>query len=473
MEAQSSEKEIITKRKKLYAVLDIETTGGKFNEEGITEIAIYKFDGHKVVDQFISLINPEQPIQPFVVKLTGINNNMLTSAPKFYEVAKRIVEITSDCTLVAHNADFDYRILRTEFRRLGFEYERSSICTVELAQQLLPGQISYSLGKLSRSLGIPIADRHRASGDAQATVKLFKLLLDKDSRKNILKKMVKSSSGYSVNSKKLLQMLEEVPSITGVYYFYDKEGEIIYIGKSKNIKKQINKHFTSDSTKAKLLQREVESITYEATGNELFAILKENEEVKINRPKFNIHNLSQRLFNFALYSFTDEKGYVNLYLDKIDDEKEPITTFVNYAQGNNFITKATADFKLCSSLINKSKRKGECLNYSVQNCDGACIEEETPEAYNSKIEQLLEKISFKNKDVVLIDKGRQIDEKSVVLIEDGLLKGIGYFQLNHQIKSIESVRSIITPMEHDVRRQHLLQNYLRKNKKLKMLQFNV
>jgi DNA polymerase-3 subunit epsilon len=170
----------------LYAILDIETTGGQFNEEGITEIAIYKFDGHEVIDQFISLVNPEKPIQPFVVKLTGINNAMLRSAPKFYEIAKRIIEITQDCILVAHNTSFDYRILRTEFNRLGYDYVKPTLCTVELSQKLIPGQASYSLGKLVRSLGIPVTDRHRASGDAMATVKLFKMILAKDVEKESL-----------------------------------------------------------------------------------------------------------------------------------------------------------------------------------------------------------------------------------------------------------------------------------------------
>ncbi|GAL77574.1 DNA polymerase III epsilon subunit [Algibacter lectus] len=175
----------------MYAIVDIETTGGKFNEEGITEIAIYKFDGHEVVDQFISLVNPEREIQPFVVNLTGINSKMLRDAPKFYEVAKRIIEITEDCILVAHNAQFDYRILGTEFRRLGYDYKRKTLCTVELSKDLIPDQASYSLGKLVRSLGIPVTDRHRASGDALATVKLFKLLLAKDTSKNIIQQSVK------------------------------------------------------------------------------------------------------------------------------------------------------------------------------------------------------------------------------------------------------------------------------------------
>ena len=185
----------------MYAVVDVETTGGKYNEEGITEIAIFKYDGNKIVDQFISLINPERPIQPFVVQLTGINENMLRNAPKFYEVAKRIVEITEDCTLVAHNASFDYRMLSTEFNRLGFTFERATLCTVAFAKKLIPEQASYKLGRLVRSLGIPLSDRHRAAGDARATVKLLKLLLDKDVEKEIIKEVLRSKEADQVKRK--------------------------------------------------------------------------------------------------------------------------------------------------------------------------------------------------------------------------------------------------------------------------------
>ena len=223
----------------MYAILDIETTGGKYNEEGITEIAIYKYDGHQVVDQFISLINPERDIQPFVVNLTGINSSMLRNAPKFYEVAKRIVEITEDCILVAHNAQFDYRILVTEFSRLGFDFVRETLCTVELSKMLIPNQASYSLGKLVRSLGIPVADRHRASGDAFATVKLFQMLLDKDSSKKIIQESIKMRPKLQLEPRHI-DIIEELPSATGVYYIHKNDGEIIYIGKSNNIKKRIN-----------------------------------------------------------------------------------------------------------------------------------------------------------------------------------------------------------------------------------------
>lgn len=240
----------------MYAILDIETTGGQFNEEGITEIAIYKFDGHEIVDQFISLINPEIPIQPFVVKLTGINNAMLKSAPKFYEVAKRIIEITNDCVLVAHNTAFDYRILRTEFKRLGFDFNKQTLCTVELSQKLLPEQPSHSLGKLVRALGIPIADRHRASGDALATLKLFQLLLAKDTEKSIVQELIKTEVLKGITPK-LFSIIESVTSNTGVYYIHNEEGKILYIGKSKNIKKRINQHFTGTDKKSVKIQSQV------------------------------------------------------------------------------------------------------------------------------------------------------------------------------------------------------------------------
>ena len=270
----------------MYAILDIETTGGQFNEEGITEIAIYKFDGHEIVDQFISLVNPEIPIQPFVVKLTGINNAMLRSAPKFFEVAKRIIEMTNDCVLVAHNADFDYRILRTEFRRLGYDFNVKTLCTVELSKKLLPEQPSHSLGKLVRALGIPMADRHRASGDAMATVKLFKMLLDKDLNKEIVKEHIKFEIQKGI-APKLMDIIESVPSRTGVYYIHNEQGKLVYIGKSRNIKKRINQHFTGTTTKCRKIQSDVFTVTYDETGSELIALLKESEEIKINKPMYN------------------------------------------------------------------------------------------------------------------------------------------------------------------------------------------
>lgn len=451
----------------MYAILDIETTGGKYNEEGITEIAIYKYDGHDIVDQFISLINPEREIQPFVVNLTGINSGMLRNAPKFYEIAKRVVEITEDCILVAHNAQFDYRILCTEFRRLGFEYERPSLCTVELAKDLIPNQESYSLGKLVRSLGIPVADRHRAAGDAMATVKLFKMLLDKDSTKSIIQTSIRLNPKHQLEPKHI-KIIEQIPAVTGVYYIHKTDGEIIYIGKSNNIKKRINQHFTNTNPKSKKIQMQVAAVTYEATGSELVALLKENEEIKRNNPIYN-RALRRKVFTHALYSFVDEHGYINLKIDIADGRKNPITTFANRQSGKLFMFHMVEVYQLCQKLAGLYNTKSSCFKYDIKECAGACIQQEAPEYYNKRVEALINKNSYKNKSMVIIDKGRAIDERSAILIENGVFRGLGFFNLNYQINNIDVLESIITPMENNRDTQHIIQSYLRKRKDLKIV----
>jgi DNA polymerase-3 subunit epsilon len=451
----------------LYAILDIETTGGKYNEEGITEIAIYKFDGHTITDQFISLVNPEIPIQPFVVNLTGINNEMLRQAPKFYEVAKRIVEITEDTIIVAHNASFDYRILQTEFNRLGFEFERQTLCTVELSKKLLPDVKSYSLGKLVRELGIPMSDRHRASGDAKATVTLFKLLLSKDTRKEIISNTIRLEPKKQIDSK-LLRIIEKIPGETGVYYMHKEDGTIIYIGKSRNLKRRIIQHFTSDNRKSKRIQDDVYSVSFEKTGSDLIAQLKENEEIKINKPIYN-RALRKTLYQNQLISFMDDEGYINLKIEKADARKTPITTFTNYQQAKNSLFKITEVYGLCQKLTGLYQTKTACFSYSIKECAGACIGEESPENYNSKVEDFLRKNSFENQSLLIIDRGRDVEERSVVHIENGIFKGIAFYNLNYQLTNSEILKSLITPMSNNKDAQHIIQSYLRRNKVLKVI----
>lgn len=373
----------------MYSILDIETTGGKYDEEGITEIAIHKFDGHRVVDQFISLVNPEKEIQPFVVKLTGINSKMLRTAPKFHEVAKRIVEITQDTVLVAHNAQFDYRILRTEFRRLGFNFERKTLCTVDLSKRLIPEAESHSLGKLVRSLGIPVSDRHRANGDALATLKLFKLLLSRDSDKSIIKDVIRAESLGELTARQL-DIVDEMPLETGVYYMYNKYGDLIFLSHSTNIKKRVNQHFTNSGSWARSIQKETRKVTFEITGSELVARLKAEEERQLNKPKYNASEDKQM-------NFQDKQRVVQGFYQEID-------------------------------LANNS--------------------------------------------VLLIDKGRDVGERSAVLLKNGIFKGLGFYNLNHQINNIHILEKIITPMEGSPATGRIISTYLQQKRVLKVIELN-
>ncbi len=453
----------------MYCILDIETTGGQFNEEGITEIAIYKYDGHEVVDQFISLVNPEKEIQPFVVKLTGINNAMLRSAPKFYEVAKRIIEITQDCIVVAHNSSFDYHILRTEFTRLGYDFIRPTLCTVELSKKLIPGMESYSLGKLVRALGIPVTDRHRASGDALATVKLFKLLLSKDTEKEILISSIKAEIKSGLTPK-LLDIVESLPYKTGIYYIHNEKGDLVYIGKSKNIKKRVNQHFTGKTNKCKKIQLEVFAVTYEETGSELIALLKESEEIKINKP---IYNRAQRksIFQYALYEVLDDNGYLNLRLQKADGRKKEITAFTTLQEGKNALFRITEKYNLCQKLNGLYETQNGCFQHKIKECNGACLGIESPEEYNQRVEDFINEMTFENNNMIIIDRGRKVDERSAVLIENGIYKGYCFYDLNYQITNVEVLKNIIIPMQNNRDTRTIIQSYLRKNKVLKVMKF--
>ena len=351
----------------MYAILDIETTGGKFNEEGITEIAIYKFDGHTTIDQFISLVNPEKPIQEFVVKLTGISNKMLKNAPKFYEIAKRILEITSDCILVAHNTSFDYRILCTEFDRLGYRFNRNTLCTVELSQKLIINQPSYSLGKLIKSLGIPMSDRHRASGDALATVQLFKLLLEKDLNKTIIQGSIRYFD-RRVQKEKLKVLIDETPVIQGVFYIHDINGKVIYLGKGKNIKREVNKLFLKVTKRALKIQERVETISFDKTGNDLFTSLKYNLQLDALSPKYNIreqHKLIAKNFNNDDFIIIDKGRTIDEHAIVLVENNEVFGygfTNLNYQKNKLDILKS-----ILTPINNKIKTKNIIKNYLNKN----------------------------------------------------------------------------------------------------------
>ena len=305
----------------MYTIVDLETTGGKFNEESIIEVAAYRFDGVAITDQFISLVNPQRDIHPFVEKLTGINSKMVKTAPKFHEVAKRIIEITSDSILVAHNAQFDYRILQLEFKRLGFEFSMKSLCTVILSQELLPEQESYKLGRLSRSLGIPLKERHRASGDALATVELLKILIEKDINQNIIKKSIVEFPGESISSI-FRKTIEDLENTIGVFYIYNKNRKLIYVDYGKDIKNKVIKLFTSKKFIPKYVQNNFKSIKVHKTGSIHIAILKAIQEIKSLKPKIN-KNIDPKLFYKIDIPkiINDKKNFIITFSGKNEDEK--------------------------------------------------------------------------------------------------------------------------------------------------------
>jgi len=284
----------------MYAILDIETTGLSPANEKIIEIAVFIHDGTKVTEEFHTLINPEKNIPYNITRLTGITNEMVEDAPKFWQVAKDLVLLTEGKSIVAHNASFDYNFIRTEFKNLGYSYKRERLCTVKLSRKIIPHHRSYSLGKLCTDLNIKIDGRHRAAGDAYATVLLFEHLL---SLSPTLGK-ADSSKFYNISA----DVIKNLPEKTGVYYFHNANGDVIYVGKSKNIKTRVFSHFNNEnSERAQRMVDEIHEISYELTGSELVALLLESQEIKIHKTKYN-RKQRRVTSHYGIYKFTNEHG---------------------------------------------------------------------------------------------------------------------------------------------------------------------
>ena len=394
---------------------------------------------------------------------------MLRNAPKFHEVAKRILEITEDTIFVAHNTSFDYRILKTEYSRLGYNFKRNTLCTLELSKKLILDMNSYSLGKLTKQLGIPLTQRHRASGDALATVKLFKLLLDKDLEKNIIIDNIKNTSKSNL-PKNLNEILNELPSSTGIYYMHNKNSEIIYIGKSKNIKKRVNQHFTGKDVKSHKLQINTISVSYDETGSELIALLKESNQVKLHKPIYN-RKLRKSIYPFGIYKNKDVNNYINLSISKISSSNEPLTTFKNMNNAISFLNKLINENDLCQKLCGIYKSNNNCFRYTINECSGACIKLEDSQKYNNRLTKAIKYLNFENKNFAIIDKGRNVEENSFVLVENGLFIGLGYFNLNFQINNIEVLKKILISMEHNKDSQQIIQSSLKKSKGIRILNY--
>jgi len=204
---------------KNYAIVDIETTGGMPKRDRITEVGIVIFDGEKVIDTYETLINPCRSIPYEITRITGINDDMVADAPKFYEVAKKIVEMTEGHIFVAHNVRFDYGFLREEFKSLGFTFTRKQLCTVRLSRQKLPGLKSYSLGNIIRHYGIQVNARHRALDDALATAELMKIIFTKTDPTETIKTMINKGIKESKLPKGIsMEYLQSLPETAGVYY---------------------------------------------------------------------------------------------------------------------------------------------------------------------------------------------------------------------------------------------------------------
>jgi len=459
----------------VYAIIDVETTGGVARHERITEIAVVLHDGERVVDTFSTLLNPERSIPWSITRLTGISDEMVAEAPRFYEVAKRIVEITEGAVFVAHNVSFDYSFVKEEFARLGYTFTRKQLCTVRMARKVFPGLPSYSLGNLKQHFGIHSERAHRALDDTLATVHVFERILAAQGGKGLHSFLRQEFKETKLPPTLSLERLESVPESCGVYYLHDQDGEVIYVGKSLNIRKRLFEHFSDLSAKGEKLRAGVADISHEVTGSELVALLLESAEIKRLQPRVN-RALRLRAFTGAIFAYRNQQGYRCLTVGKnTAANAKKLQTVGEYAKiehARNHLQSLVRQYELCYRLSHLDASDRACFHYSIKKCRGACIGEESPESYNERVEEAL---SAMDKGLTgsyfIVEDGRTAGEKAVVGIQDGRYVGFGFVDAAEGVFSATALLEELSTPHPDPNAARIIHTYLGGKGKGKVVRF--
>ena len=458
----------------MYAIVDIETTGGHASANGITEVAILVHDGQQVIEQFKTLINPLRPIPIYVQALTGIDDEMVSTAPKFQDIAHRIYELLHDKVFVAHNVNFDFSFLHFHLAAAGFNLQTKKLCTVRLSRKIIPGLASYSLGRLCKEVGIEIQDRHRALGDALATAKLFSMLIEKDKEGHIGKTLNQRSREQSLPPHLPKEDMDKLPSVPGIYYFHNSKSKVIYVGKAKNIRKRVASHFANNKPgrQKQDFLREIHHITFQECGTELISLILEAVEIKRLWPAYN-RSLKRFEYAYALYSFEDQNGYMRLVIDRKKKFSKPHYTFNGITEGYNLIKSLIAGFNLCPKLCFVQRNNDPCIPIGDESCKGACEQLESADLYNERVIMAINSLSAVLPGFLLIDEGRTFEEKSCLLIENGQFFGMGYIASDLAHADISLVKKHLTPYpENDYIRNMILNAALRFPHKVREIYLN-
>jgi DNA polymerase-3 subunit epsilon len=445
-------------KKKEYAIVDIETTGGNAGGSRITEIAIIIHNGTEVIDRWETLVNPQKEIPLPIFALTGINDEMVRDAPIFEAISEKVLDMLTDRIFVAHNVNFDYSFVRHQLEEAGFKWTARKLCTVRATRKIRPGLGSYSLGNLCHSLEIPVENRHRAGGDADATAILFSRLLEWDSE-GVIGKMIKNTSQDQRLPPNLPpQDFEQLPEKPGVYYFYNEVKKVIYVGKAINLKKRVASHFTGHNINPQRQNflRDIYGISFEVCATELMALLLECTEIKKLWPT---HNRALKRFesNYGLYEYEARSGYRYLAIGKLNKGQSCIESFNSMHTGIHTLLSLNEQFGIDRRFCNYGKpAEGEIIQKSAS--------ENLPDVglHNRQIQNAIDSLLQNRPSFAIIDKGRSKEERSCIWVENGHFYGMGYITSDIGFNDLSELRDCVTRYKSNQYIMQLIYTYVEK-----------
>ncbi|HAD14095.1 MAG TPA: DNA polymerase III subunit epsilon, partial [Saprospirales bacterium] len=405
-----------------------------------------------------------------ITQLTGITDQMVARAPKFFEVAKKIVQMTEGKIFVAHNASFDYSFVREEFQRLGYDFQRRQLCTVRLARKVFPGLPSYSLSNLKKHFQIHADKSHRALDDTLATTRLFELILAEQDGRGQIRTLV----NHGVKETKLpsaitLDKLHDVPEQCGVYYFHNANGDVIYVGKSLNIRKRLFEHFADQTPKGEKLRAGVADISWEVTGSELVALLNESAEIKRLLPPVN-RAQRNRQYTGAIYAYSDLNGYRCLIFGKNTAKNaknlELIAEFPKPDNARNQLQALVYQHELCHRLTHLDTSEQACFHFKIKKCHGACVGDEPAESYNERVEAAIQQISRKLVgNFFFVEKARSETEVAIIGVKDGRYLGYCFIDTEQGDQPVSHLLESLKQTFSDPDARRIILNYVEKRPK--------
>lgn len=447
----------------MFCIVDIETTGGNSKRNKIIEIGACVHDGTQVVDQFHTHVNPEISIPPFITQLTGIDDAKVADAPTFEEIAEELYEFLNGHVFVAHNVSFDYGFIKNHFADADIVFNSNRLCTVRLSRKIFPGLPSYSLGNLCQSLKVTIKGRHTALGDAEATAQVFTYLAQND-KGGVIEKSIKRNSRESLMPPHLDKaVFDQLPDSQGIYYFVDKKGVPIYVGKSKNIKARIVGHFTTGSTTRERIRfiDEIYGINTKLCANDLITDLTECHEIKKYWPKYN-KEYKKRSKNYGVYHYLDSRDFARFHINKVLWKSKPLLVFPDFVTAYQYVKELSLEHELCPKLNGLQKPEHECMFSEEGSCESTCRHTTVETEYVEKGKYALKQIQRSKETYIIRGEGFEEGEQSVVLVENGRYLGFGYTYEEVSLDNFELLSKDIEPRKPTQDIDNILFNHLSK-----------
>jgi DNA polymerase-3 subunit epsilon len=435
----------------VYAIVDIETTGSHPDKNGITEIAIVLHNGKEIEGRYETLINPHIKIPKYISFLTGITDEIVTTAPDFSDIAPHIYNLLNNRIFIAHNVNFDYSFIRYHLIACGYHWMPKKLCTLKLSRKAFPGLAKYGLGHLCKTFDISNENRHRAGGDADATAILFQKILVEGGEK-LIKDFLKKENHEQILPPNLSkEEIHKLPYVPGVYYFHNSKGKIIYVGKAKCLRKRVLSHFTGLNTgkKRQDFLRNIYSITFTECPTEFTAFILESIEIKKYWPEYNFSQKRVEQF-YGIYLFEDSAGFNRLAIDKKRKHTEPVASFVLLADAHRTLWSLVKEFQLHPALCFLEKQ-----SFIPKNIE--------QEIYNERVANA---VSFLKKNLgtfAIVEQQVIGNQKSCVLVENGKFYGMGLLPYDHSNYETMHLKNYLTAYPENEMIRTLVKTYVQRS----------